>query len=394
MVIFRALRASALFGALSLLASSVTPAVAATDPYEIPVIASLTGIYAFIGKGSQAGLQGVESVANAAGGIAGRPIKFVFQDDGSSPQASLQLANDLIAKHVPFFLGTTATATCLSVAPILVNGPLMYCLTPGVHPATGSWTYSANVSSDVATLVGLRYLRQRGLKRIAILAATDASGQDQEHGTDTALTNPANRDFAIVAREHFAPADVSASAQLARIKAANAQVILLLCVGTAFGVGMHAIDDSGIDVPVFTSNGNSTYAAMKQYANFLPKELLFPDQPMLAIEAISDKGVRDQALLYKKTIDALGVKPDGIPATAWDPGFLVVKALKKYGTSMTSVQLKTYLSTLQGYAGAMGRYDFREIPQRGLNEESVILTRWDKAKDWWVPVSHPGGAPL
>jgi hypothetical protein len=41
----------------------------------------------------------------------------------------------------------------------------------------------------------------------------------------------------------------------------------------------------------------------------------------VAIEAISDKGVRDQALLYKKTIDALGVKPDGIPATAWDPGF-------------------------------------------------------------------------
>jgi hypothetical protein len=76
----------------------------------------------------------------------------------------------------------------------------MYCLTPGIHPVPGSWTYSADVSSDVATLVGLRYLRRRGLKRIAILAATDAGGQDQERGTDAALTNPANRDFTIVAR--------------------------------------------------------------------------------------------------------------------------------------------------------------------------------------------------
>jgi branched-chain amino acid transport system substrate-binding protein len=243
-------------------------------------------------------------------------------------------------------------------------------------------------------VVGLRYLRQRNLKRIAILASTDASGQDQERGTDAALMIPANRDFTVVAREHFAPNDVSASAQMARIKAANPDVVLLLCVGAPFGTGVHALADSGVDVPVFTSNGNSTYAGMKQLANFLPKELLFPDQPPMAVEVISDKAVRDQVLLYKKTISAMGVKPDGIPATAWDPGFLVVAALKKYGLTMTSEQLKTYLSTLQDYAGAMGRYNFIEIPQRGLNEESVIIARWDAKADWWRPVSHPGGAPL
>jgi branched-chain amino acid transport system substrate-binding protein len=392
-MISRLLRAGAALLSLALLTSYVTPAIA-EDPYEIPVITSLTGIYAFIGKGSQSGLQGVEAVANAAGGIHGRPIKFVFQDDGSSPQTSLQLANDLVAKKVPFFLGTTATATCLSISPTLVNGPLMYCLTPGIHPAPGSWTYSANVSSDVATVVGMRYLRQRGLKRIAILASTDASGQDQERGTDAALTIPANRDFTIVAREHFAPNDVSASAQMARIKAANPQVIMLLCVGAPFGTGLHALADSGIDVPVFTSNGNSTYAGMKQFVNVLPKELLFPDQPPLAIEAITDKAVHDQAVLYKKTMETLGVKPDGIPATAWDPGFLAISALKKFGTSMTGDQFKGYLTTLQGYPGAMGRYDFREAPQRGLGETSVIIARWDARKDWWTAVSHPGGAPL
>jgi branched-chain amino acid transport system substrate-binding protein len=395
MTISRVLRISALFIALTLAFAPFVPAAAADpQPFEIPVITSLTGIYAFIGKGSQSGLQGVEAVTNAAGGVRGRPIKFVFQDDGSSPQTSLQLANALIAKHAPFFLGTTATATCLSISPTLQNGPLMYCLTPGIHPAIGSWTYSANVSSDVATLVGLRYLRQRGLKRIAILAATDASGQDQERGTDAALAAPANRDFTVVAREHFAPNDVSASAQMARIKAANPQVVLLLCVGSPFGTGLHALADSGIDVPVFTSNGNSTYAGMKQFANYLPKELLFPDQPPLALEAISDKGVRDQVLLYKKAMNALGVKPDGIPATAWDPGFLMIAALKKFGFGMTADQLKGYLSTLQDYPGAMGRYDFREVPQRGLNEESVIIARWDPHADWWLPVSHPGGAPL
>jgi branched-chain amino acid transport system substrate-binding protein len=386
-------RACAIALAAAVLSSSVAAPARAADPYEIPVILSLTGIYAFIGKGSQAGLQGVEQVANAAGGVNGRPIKFVFQDDASSPQTSLQLANALTAKGAPFILGPASTATCLSVVPTLTNGPLVYCLTPGVHPAPGSWAYSANVSSDVATVVGMRYLHQRGLKRIAILASTDASGQDQERGLDEALALPGNKDFTVVAREHFAPNDVSASAQLTRIKAANPQVIMLLCVGTPFGTGAHAVFDSGIDVPVFTSNGNSTYAAMKQYASFLPKELLFPDQPPLAIDAITDKGVREQAVLFNKTIAGLGIKPDGIPATTWDPGWLFIAALKKYGFGITAAQAKDYLSTLRGYAGAMGRYDFRDIPQRGLGEQSVIITKWDAQKDWWVPVSKPGGAP-
>lgn len=388
-----ALRAGAASIAVALMSSSVVAPARAADPYEIPVILSLTGLYSFVGKGSQAGLQGVEQVANAAGGVSGRPIKFVFQDDGSSPQTSLQLANALRTKGTPFILGPSSTATCSSVVPTVTDGPLLYCLTPGIHPAPGSWTFSANVSSDVTLIVAMRYLHQRGLKRLGVLAVTDATGQDLERGLDATLALPPNKDFSIVAREHFGPADVSAAAQLTRIKAADPQVLLLLTIGTPFGTALHAVADSGLDVPVFTSNGNSTYAAMKQYAAFLPKELLFPDQPPLAIDAITDRAVRDQAQLFYKTVSGLGLKPDGIPATTWDPGWLMIGALKKYGFNITAAQAKDYLETLHGYAGAMGRYDFQGVPQRGLNEQSVIMTKWDAQKDWWVPVSKPGGAP-
>ena len=58
---------------------------------------------------------------------------------------------------------------------------------------------------------------------------------------------------------------------------------------------------SGLDVPVFTSNGNSTYAQMKQYASFLPKKLLFPDQPD-RFEAVRDRDVRAAAQLFTKTL--------------------------------------------------------------------------------------------
>ena len=184
------------------------------------------------------------------------------------------------------------------------------------------------------------------------------------------------------------------AAQIARIKAANPQVLLAQSTGAAIATVLRAVRDAGLDIPVFTTNGNSTYAQMKQYAAFLPKELYFPDQPPLALNAITDPGVRAQIELFQTTMKSIGLRPDGIPSTTWDPGMLAVSALKKYGLSMTADQFKDYLSTLQGWPGAMGRYNFREVPQRGLSVQSVIIARWDAQKDWWVAASKPAGVPL
>lgn len=375
-------------------ASVAGDARAADPPYDINVILPLTGPFSFVGKGSQAGLQGVEQVVNQQGGVNGRQIHFVFADDQGNPQQTVQLVGSLITAKVPLILGTASVAGCGASAPLAKDGPVLYCLSPGLHPPPGSWAFSANVASDDTMATGIRYFNYRGLHRLAMIAATDASGQDQEAGIDKALALPVNHDMTLVDREHFAPGDVSVAAQMARIKASNPQVLLAQATGAAIATVLRAAHDAGLDVPVFTTNGNSTYAQMKQYAAFLPKELYFPDQPPLAVEAITDPGVRAQIELYVKTLRAMGVKPDGIPATTWDPGMLAVAALRKYGFGMTAAQFKEYLSTLRGFAGAMGRYNFIEVPQRGLSVQSVIITRWDAQKDWWVAASKPAGAPL
>jgi branched-chain amino acid transport system substrate-binding protein len=371
----------------------VPPAARAADPYEINVILPLTGTYSFVGQGSQAGLAGVEQVVNASGGVNGRPIKFVVTDDASNARNTVQIANGLMAKGIPVFFASNVQ-NCGAIMPLVKDGPVLYCLTPGVHPAPGSFVFSANVASDVTMAVGIRYFHRRGVRRLAVLASTDASGQDQEHGIDDALALPANRDMSIVAREHFAPADVSVAAQITRIKAANPQALLILTVGTPLATALRALSDSGLDLPVFTSNGNSTYAQMKQYASFLPNDLLFPDQPLIVPEAIRDRSVREAAQLYAKTIAAQNVKPDSIPANTWDAAMLVVAALKKYGTGITAAQLRAFLAQLKGFPGVMGRYDFPAVPQRGLTAQSVFVVRWNARRDWWEAVSGAAGEAL
>ncbi|MGH6967622.1 MAG: ABC transporter substrate-binding protein, partial [Stellaceae bacterium] len=73
-------------GAVALAAMLATPPARAAEPYEINVILPLTGPAAFLGNGEKTSLELAEKAMNAKGGINGRPVKFVIQDDGTSPQ--------------------------------------------------------------------------------------------------------------------------------------------------------------------------------------------------------------------------------------------------------------------------------------------------------------------
>ena len=65
---------------LPLPGSSPAGAVAAQPrpPVELDFVLSLTGNAAFLGKGEQQAFEVAEKVVNEAGGIRGRPVKFVY----------------------------------------------------------------------------------------------------------------------------------------------------------------------------------------------------------------------------------------------------------------------------------------------------------------------------
>jgi len=368
----------------------------AADPFEINVILPLTGPQTFQGVGSEQGLEGVQALVNKSGGINGRPIRFVFEDDQSIPALSVQLANGLIAKKVAVIIGTAAAAGCGAILPLVTNGPVLYCQSPGLHPPPGSYAYSVNASSSDTTAGSVRYFRGRGFTRLAMITSTDASGQDGEHGLDAALALPENKDITIVDREHFGPNDISVSAQIAKIKASSAQAVLSWSTGTPTGTLLRDYTAGGVELPIVVGNGNSTYAQMHQYADFLPKDLYFADTPSLAPNEVTDRGVQAALKLYFATMKDLGIKPDIIQGTPWDSGLIIVDAFKKYGVDATAAQIHDYIDHLRGWTGINGRYDFPAFPQRGLGPTSgsVIMARWDATLGTWVGVSKPGGDPI
>jgi branched-chain amino acid transport system substrate-binding protein len=368
------------------------PAAAQPVPYEINVILALTGPAAFIGKAEQQSLQLLEGILNKDGGIYGRPIKFAIVDDASNPAVTVQLANGLIAKHIPVILGPTFTATCLAVGPLVKDGPVDYCFSPAIAPPAGSYQYSATVSTPDDARALVRFFREKGWTKLGLIATTDASGQQFAASLDDALKLPENKSTTLVGRENFTPTDLSAAALAERIKAANPQAVIAWAAGTPTGTILRGMHDVGLDVPTLIGNGNMIHAQLAQYAAFLPKVLFFPGRASLVYDPDAPAPVRAAAKTYFDAFKSIDAKPNFATALSWDPAMIVIDGLKKIGPNGTAAQLNDFIQHQNHWAGINGFYDFTTGNQRGLGLEAVVMDRWDPATSDFVIVSKGGGA--
>src|SRR5580658_2600944 len=100
-------------------ASLTLPAVAQTGTLRLGVLTPLTGAGSFDGPRMLKAMQAVATDINAAGGLLGRPIELVVEDDETNPEAAVRAARKLIdVDKVPVIMGTWASAVTTAVAPV------------------------------------------------------------------------------------------------------------------------------------------------------------------------------------------------------------------------------------------------------------------------------------
>lgn len=380
--------------ALLILAVALVSSARSADlpPIEVNVVLGTTGLNAFNGKEQLETVVTAVDLVNRQGGVRGRQLKIVSSDDESNPQLAVQLLSQLAARNVPFVLGPGLTGTCQAALSIVEkSGPLMMCASPGLVAPPGSYGIAAGPTVDDAMIVLMRYFRERGLTRIAVIASTDASGQSYVHGIQLAQTLPENKNVQMVAFERMNPADVSVAAQVSRVKASDPQAVFTLATGTPWGTIMRALNDAGITVPIGGGHGNINYTQLKQYQSFLPREVYFPGIIALVPGAVASGPVKSAQDVYFGALSRAGLQPDLPINLLWDPTMILVSALRKLGPDAGAQQLRDYVVGLRGWVGTDGVYDFRTSPQRGVGASSIVIDRYDNETQTFTPVSKPAG---
>ncbi|CAG0964133.1 partial Leucine-, isoleucine-, valine-, threonine-, and alanine-binding protein, partial [Anaerolineae bacterium] len=101
-------------GLLIWIAAFFLVSCAGNVPIRVGFVAQLTGVQAELGVQERNGVQLAVEEINAAGGIAGRPIELIVQDDLGTPEGAQAADRELIGAGVVAIVGHATSAQTIS----------------------------------------------------------------------------------------------------------------------------------------------------------------------------------------------------------------------------------------------------------------------------------------
>lgn len=222
-------KSAALAAGLSLLSAAVVAA-----PVKVGVVIPLSGLTSQIGDKVKAAYTLAQEEINAAGGINGEPIQFVFADHQGKPDVGAREAERLVEQEkVQALTGSYESGVTLAVAQVAERRKVPY-LVPysAANRITESglkYTFRTRPPSRIWVDTMFQYLdaaaKQSGktINNIAILSEDGAYGQGTAQDIKAAAEKYGKK---IVATETFHGGAQDLTAQISKIKASGADAIL------------------------------------------------------------------------------------------------------------------------------------------------------------------------
>jgi branched-chain amino acid transport system substrate-binding protein len=207
----------------------------AQEPIRIGVVTPLSGTYAGIGQQVRWGLELAANEVNAAGGINGRKIELIFEDEEANPSVAVQKAEKLIqVNKVDFLTGTVNSGSTLAVGQLAERSGKLIATTV---------SFADSITGDRCSPNVFRVNARAGQQSAALAAWVSKEkpkatvyflGPDYEMGRSTVAAFKANvqRVGGNPVGEVFAPLDTKDYTQyFGQLRAARAQVLYTSVAG-------------------------------------------------------------------------------------------------------------------------------------------------------------------
>ena len=219
----------------ALAAGFATTLHAQQGPIKIGVVTPLSGTYASIGQQVRWGVELATKEINAAGGIMGRKVELLFEDEEANPAVATQKAEKLfqVAK-VDFLTGTVNSASTLAVGQVAERNNRLMATTVSFSDAITGEKCSPNVFRVNAKAGQQSVALAEWLAKEKPNAQVFYLGPDYEMGRSTvaAFKAAAEKKGAKSAGEVFAPLDnKDYSPFFGQLRAARAAVLYTSVAG-------------------------------------------------------------------------------------------------------------------------------------------------------------------
>jgi len=365
------IRAAVLLGLL--LSSSAF----AAEPWKIGIIAPTTGPVSTVGTRQLSAVLWWAQDVNAKGGIHGRNIDIIHCNDEASPEKSVACTRDLIDRGVVLLLNASITGPILAAIPLLQNGPVMVTPSPNVMPQAASYVFQTSPSDLEMTKTIAAYVKASGAKEIAMIAATDASGE--VGAANAAAVFPKEGIAYKLARIDLRSSD--ASIQLANVAESDAPLIYSNYSGGGAATVVKSYANFGLQQPFLVSYANISDSFINLIKDDMPKRLLSVGLKAVAADLVDDPAERAHLEYFAKSYQAWKHEPiDHLSILGLTMADFAAAVLENVADPSKSADVRGYVETHPIPSAGMLR--FSAATHIGLSAESIAVLEYKR--DHWA----------
>ncbi len=354
------------------------------EPIKIGAVLSLTGSYAGLGESEKNALELEVKRINDAGGVNGRPIEVLIEDDQTDEAKAVAAASKLIAQdQVIAVIGASGTGQSMAMRSELQRAGVPQVSMAGGTVITGQFdplVFQTPWSNTIVVPFVLGAIKADGHQKVALISDSGGYGKD---GREIILSQAKDAGIEIVADETFNPGDTDMSAQLTRIKGSGADALLMWSAGKEASTVVKGAQELSLGMPMYGGSGQARTEfvegagdAAEGFTFGTGKSLIAENWPKDSAEygAVSDFAARYQ--------EAYNEAPDIFAGHAFDAINIVTDGLQRAGADADSKALRDAIEQTESLAGFGGNFTFSEKDHNGLTTNDLALYRIEGGK--WV----------
>jgi len=349
---------------------------ASAEPIKIGAIVSLTGTYAGLGAPEKKTLELEVKRINDAGGINGRPVEVIIEDDGTDEAKAVAAASKLIEQDkVVAIIGATGTGQTMAI-----RGDVDRAGIPQVSMAGGSaitsnfdpLVFQTPWSNKLVIPFELAYMKKAGITKIGVISDTGGFGKD---GLAVVQAEAPKAGVALASSQTFNAGDTDFSAQLTKLKSSGAQAVLVITSGKEAASIVQQAKQLGVSLPLYGTHGNARMEFV-QGAGDAAEGFTFPAGKILMPESYGkDTEAYKVATSFVDAFAAAngGEKPSTFAGHAYDAINLIAEAAKRVKGDLTPEALKSEIEKTNGFVGIGGTFTFSGTDHNGLTEKDLNM---------------------
>jgi branched-chain amino acid transport system substrate-binding protein len=325
---------------------------AASDSLTIGAVLPLTGEAAHWGIPPRNAAEMAVDELNRAGGIGGRKLALVVEDDRCQSADGIAAFNKIMAvANPPAILGAVCSGVTLAIAPLAEVRKTVLISPASTSPKVtdaGDFIFRVVPSGIVRAKVFAEYIyQQRGLRKLAVIYINNEGGVG---GSSAFKAQFRQLGGMIIVEETYAQGATDLRAQLTKIKSTNADGLIVASYPPDTVLIMQQARELQLQQPLFfTTEAPQNPEVLREAGDAANGAAYILAAP--AIGEAAERFTRAYETKFKH-------KPELFAAEGYDIVRLIAAAADAAGPSHSGPGIRDFLYQVRNYAGASGTITF------------------------------------